>query len=110
MLVTKRADGSTAIALWNYSSPDDSGHARNLVIHFQNLKGTHRAQISEVDPEHGSPLPAYHAMGEPVSPTAAQYAELKRAAQLPPSRTETIKNGTLSITLPAKSLFLIETR
>jgi xylan 1,4-beta-xylosidase len=110
MLVTKRADGSIAIAVWNLSLPDDSGYARNVVIHLQNLKGAHRVQISEVDPEHGSPLPAYHAMGDPVSPTAAQYAHLKKSAQLPPPHTETIKNGTISMTLPAKSLFLLEIR
>ena len=110
MLVTKRADGSIAIAVWNLSLPDDPGHSRDVTIHLQNLKGAHRAQISEIDPEHGSPLPAYHAMGDPVSPTAAQYTELKKAAQLPAPRTESLKNGSITLTLPAKSLFLIEIR
>ena len=110
MLVTKRADGSIAIAVWNLSLPDDPGHSRDVTIHLQNLKGTHRAQISEIDPEHGSPLPAYHAMGDPISPTAAQYTELKKAAQLPAPRTESLKNGSITLTLPAKSLFLIEIR
>lgn len=108
ILVTKRADGSLAIALWNLSLPDDPGHARNITIHVQNLNGTHRAQISELDPDHGSPLPAYHAMGDPVSPTSAQYAQLKKAAQLPAPRIDKIKNGTIVLTLPPKSLFLIE--
>ena len=110
MLVTKRLDGSIAIAVWNLSLPDDPGRTRDITVHLQNLKGTHRAQISEIDPAHGSPLPAYHAMGDPVSPTAAQYAELKKSAQLPLPHAETIKNGSLSIVLPAKSLFLIEIR
>ncbi|HEY4877889.1 MAG TPA: hypothetical protein VIH97_02075, partial [Candidatus Acidoferrales bacterium] len=110
MLVTKRADGSIVIAVWNLSLPDDSGHARDVAIHLQSLKGAHRVQISEIDPDHGSPLPAYHAMGDPVSPTAAQYAELKKSAQLPPSHTETLRNGSITLTLPAKSLFLLEIR
>ena len=110
MLVTKRADGSIAIVVWNLSLPDDPDHSRDVTIHLQNLKGAHRAQISEVDPEHGSPLPAYHAMGDPISPTAAQYIELKKAAQLPAPRTESVKNGSITLTLPAKSLFLIEIR
>jgi xylan 1,4-beta-xylosidase len=108
MLVTKRADGAVVIALWNLSLPDDSGHAQNVTLHLQNLSGNHRAQISEIDADHGSPLPAYHAMGDPVSPTAQQYAELKKAAQLPLPRNEKIKNGTIVLTLPPKSLFLIE--
>jgi xylan 1,4-beta-xylosidase len=110
MLVTKRADGAIAIALWNLSLPDDPGYDRNITIHLQNLKGTHRVRVSEVDPDHGSPFPAYHAMGDPPSPTLAQYAELKKAAQLPAPRTEKINNGKIMLTLPAKSLFLIEIR
>ena len=108
MLVTKRADGSLAIALWNLSLPDDPGHVRDITIHLQHLNGTHRVLVSELDPDHGSPLPAYHAMGDPVSPTSAQYAELKKAAQLPSPRTEKMKNGTIALTLPPKSMFLIE--
>jgi xylan 1,4-beta-xylosidase len=108
MLVTKRADGSIAIALWNFSLPDDSGHARNITIHLQNLKGTHRVQVSEVDSDHGSPLPAYDAMGDPASPAPAQYAELKKAAQLPAPRVEKMNNGRIVLTLPPKSLFLVE--
>jgi xylan 1,4-beta-xylosidase len=108
MLVTKRADGSWALAVWNLSLPDDPGHVREITLHLQNLKGSHRVRISEIDPDHGSPLPAYHAMGDPVSPTAQQYADLKKAAQLPPPRTERTKNGAITLTLPPKSLVLIE--
>ena len=110
MLVTRRADGSFAIALWNLSLPDDPGRARNVTIHLQNLKGNGRALISEVDADHGSPLPAYRAMGDPVSPTAQQYAELKKAGQLPAPRAEKMKDGTITLTLPPKSLFLVEVR
>jgi xylan 1,4-beta-xylosidase len=110
MLVTTRADGSLVIALWNLSLPDDPGRTRNITIHLQNLKGTHRVQVSEVDPDHGSPLPAYHAMGDPASPTAAQYAELKKAAQLPRAHPEKMNDGRIALTLPPKSLFLIEIR
>jgi xylan 1,4-beta-xylosidase len=108
MLVTRRADGSLVLAVWNLSLPDDPGHAVNMAIHLKGLKPERRATISEVDSEHGSPLPAYHAMGDPVSPTMQQYAELKKAAELPPARIEKIKNGTIALRLPPKSLFLIE--
>jgi xylan 1,4-beta-xylosidase len=110
MLVTKRADGSLAIAIWNLSLPDDPGQTRNVTIHLAGLKGNHHAAISQVDPDHGSSLPAYHAMGDPTSPTMQQYADLKKAAQMPPPHPENIKNGSLSLTLPPKSLVLIEIR
>jgi len=110
MLVTRRTDGSLAIAIWNLSLPDESGRARDVTIHFRGLTGNHRAQISEVDSDHGSPLSAYHAMGDPVSPTTEQYAELRRAAELPAARTDTIKNGAITVTLSPKSLLLLEVR
>jgi xylan 1,4-beta-xylosidase len=110
MLVTRRADGSLVLAVWNLSLPDDPGHTVNMMIHLKQLKPNRRAEISELDSEHGSSLPAYHAMGDPVSPTAQQYAELRKAAELPPARIEIIKSGTIALTLPPKSLFLIEIR
>jgi xylan 1,4-beta-xylosidase len=110
MLVTKRPDGSLAIAVWNLSLPDDPGQPKNLTIHLAGLKGNRKIEISQLDPDHGSPLPAYHAMGDPASPTMQQYAELKKAAQLPPPHAENLRNGSISLTLPPKSLFLIEIR
>ena len=110
MLVTRRADGSLVLAVWNFSLPEEPGHTVNMTIHLKQLKSNSRAQITEIDSEHGSPLPAYHAMGEPPSPTAQQYAELRKAAELPPARIEKIENGAIALTLPPKSLFLIEIR
>ncbi len=108
MLVTRRADGSLVLAVWNLSLPDDPGRTVNMTIHLKGLKPDRRAAISEVDSEHGSPMPAYHAMGDPVSPTMQQDVELKKAAELPPARIEKIKSGTIALSLPPKSLFLIE--
>jgi xylan 1,4-beta-xylosidase len=108
ILVTRRANGSLAVALWNLSLPDDPGHPREITIHLQNLRGNRHALVSEVDPDHGSPLPAYHAMGDPASPTSQQYADLRKAARLPTPRAINVKDGTIVVTLPPKSLFLIE--
>ena len=110
MLATRRADGALVIAVWNLSLPDDPGHTVNMAIHLKQLRPNRRAEIIELDPEHGSPLPAYHAMGDPISPTEIQYANLRKAAELPAARIERIENGTIALTLPPKSLFLIEIR
>jgi xylan 1,4-beta-xylosidase len=109
-IATRRADGSVALAVWNLSLPDEPGRSRDITIDLKGMTGQHQVVINDVDTEHGSPLPEYQAMGEPASPTAAQYAELKKAAQLPPARTMTSDNGTIKLTLPPKSLFLIEVR
>ena len=110
MLATRRADGSLALAVWNLSLPNEAGTAKSVTIELKGLQGKHRVTISEVDPDHGSPLPAYHAMGDPVSPTQEQYHELKKAAELPPPHTEALKNDAMTLSLPPKSLFLIEVR
>jgi xylan 1,4-beta-xylosidase len=110
MLATRRADGSLALAVWNLSLPNQAGTAKSVTIELKGLQGKHRVTISEVDPDHGSPLPAYHAMGEPVSPTQEQYRELKKAAELPSPHTEALKKDAITLSLPPKSLFLIEVR
>ncbi|HEY0702385.1 MAG TPA: hypothetical protein VGD60_06425 [Candidatus Acidoferrales bacterium] len=110
MLVTKRSDGSLAIAVWNLSLPDDAGQPKSITIRLDGLKKNPKVEISEIDPDHGSPLPAYHAMGDPASPTMQQYAELKKAAAMASPREEHLKDGTISLTLPPKSLFLLEVR
>jgi xylan 1,4-beta-xylosidase len=110
MLVTRRADGSLVLAVWNFSRPDDPGRIVNMSIHLKGVAPNRQAEISQVDAQHGSALDAYRAMGSPISPTAQQYAALKKAAELPPARVQTIENGTIALTLPPKSLFLIELR
>jgi xylan 1,4-beta-xylosidase len=110
MLVTRRADGSLVLAVWNFSRPDDPGRIVNMSIHLKGVAPNRQAEISQVDAQHGSALDAYRAMGSPLSPTAEQYAALKKAAELPPARVQTIENGTIALTLPPKSLFLIELR
>jgi xylan 1,4-beta-xylosidase len=107
-LVTKRKDGSLAIAVWNLYLPEEVGSPKSLTLHF--AKGAPKSvRVTIVDKEHGSPLPAWEKMGKPVSPTEAQIAELRKAGALPASQTITVKNGSLSLTLQPHALALIET-
>ena len=108
VLVTRKANGSLIVALWNIFPPDESGSAKDFVLHFSNLKGKHVATITVVDRDHGSPLPAYEKMGRPQYPTQAQLQELRKAAALPGSSSRAIKDGALSLTLQPQGLALIE--
>ena len=38
-LVTKRADGTLAIALWNYAEAEEEGTPRSFVLDLQNIAG-----------------------------------------------------------------------
>lgn len=102
-LVTRRGDGTFAIALWNYTPPGVAGPARQFHITLKGLAGTPRYHVEIVDREHGSALTEWRAMGEPSSPTRAQYQRLERAAQV----TQKL-DGTSSVLLPSQGLALVE--
>jgi xylan 1,4-beta-xylosidase len=103
-LVTKRTDGTLAIAVWNYAAPDEASAARNVHITVDGWQGTPRFHVEIVDPAHGSALTAWRAMGHPDFPTQRQIEELRRAG------TATEKLDASSFTLPAHGLALVEVR
>jgi len=106
-LVTRRKDGSLAIAVWNLFLPEETGSPKTVTLHFKGSSKT-SASISIVDKQHGSSLPLYQQLGSPASPTPAQIAQLRKAAALPAPQTHPIANGSLTITLQPHALALIE--
>jgi xylan 1,4-beta-xylosidase len=107
-LVTRRKDGSLAIAVWNLFLPEETGPPKTLTLHFKNLGGAHSASVTIVDGEHGSPLPTWAKLGRPALPSLQEIEALRRAAALPSPRREDIKNGSLTLTLQPHALALIE--
>lgn len=103
-IVTRRADGSLAIAIWNYSEPEQAGSPRVYRLAFGGSAPGLR--MSVVDREHGSALRAWQAMGSPPFPSSKQREELRKAAELP---SPAVITGN-SITLPPHGLALIETK
>ncbi len=108
VLVTRRGDGTLVIAVWNLFLPEDVGRARDFVLEFKGVAAGKKASVYEVDAEHGSPLPAYRAMGSPVYPTAGQFAELRKAAELGAPRVAELNGARLELILPAQGLAVIE--
>ncbi|MEJ2007608.1 MAG: glycosyl hydrolase family 39 [Acidobacteriota bacterium] len=110
VIVTRRADGTIAIVLWNYAPPGNGGTAKTYKLSFQDLSGAHRAIIWTVDKNHGSPLATWEAMGEPDFPSLAQQKILRRAGQLPAPVIEPVSAGnpSLSLKLEPHALSLIE--
>ena len=109
-LVTRRAVGTLAIAVWNYAPPGPGGATRAYQLSFRNVPGSHRAYIWVVDRDHGSALAAWKAMGEPRFPTFEQHRALLRAAELPGPRIETLSaaNPQLTLQLAPHALALVE--
>jgi len=108
-LVTRREDGSLAIAAWNLFLPEEAGSPKTLTLRFRGADPPKSVRVTIVDKEHGSPLPAWEKMGSPVSPTEPQIAELRKAAALPATKTMALTNGSLSLALQPHALALIET-
>jgi xylan 1,4-beta-xylosidase len=109
-LVTKRADGTLEIAVWNYAAPGTSVAPRNVQVSVEGASGndTARYHIEILDRDHGSALEAWRAMSgptmsSPASPTREQYERLRAGA------TVTRKlDGTSSFVLPSQGLALVE--
>lgn len=111
-LVTRRKDGTLAIALWDYAAPlRDKGRAGGAKTFELALKGAPvhlTARVSRVDSDHGNVLEAFDAMGRPPWPTKAQIEQLQAAGKLPPPETIKVKNGRLTVTVPSWGLVLLE--
>ncbi|HUI41659.1 MAG TPA: glycosyl hydrolase family 39 [Terriglobia bacterium] len=114
-LATRRADGSLAIAVWNYAPPSlpdakPQGAARSFKLSFHGLEAPLSVRIRVVDPDHGSPLGAWVAMGKPDFPSREQIQSLREAGELPSAdtRTVTADDPTLTLTLQPHALALVE--
>ena len=107
-IVTRRIDGSLVIALWNLFLPEEHGQAKQVSLSIRGLTGSHHAVISRLDATHGSLLHAYEAMGRPQSPTLAEIARLRQAADLGSPETQDVEGGQLLIPLPPQGLAVIE--
>jgi len=102
-LVTKRADGTLVLAVWNYAPPSESGAAHRVNIVVKGWRSPHY-QVEIVDPEHGSALGSWRAMGSPHFPSRKQYEQLRQKAGA------TLKLSAPSFILQAHSLALVEIR
>ena len=65
--------------------------------------------LTTLDDRHGNAQTAYHAMGSPTYPTAAQIGALNRAARLPAATPLRIDDdNTITLDLAPNALALIE--
>jgi xylan 1,4-beta-xylosidase len=103
-LITKRRDGTFAIAVWNYADPGTaSDMAQKVHVKLEGASGMPRYHVEILDPVHGSALAAWRAMGSPTSPTRMQYQQLRRTATV----TQKLE-GTSTFMLPSHGLALVE--
>lgn len=106
-LVTRRADGSLAIAAWNLFLPEEQGETKTVTLHLSHWRGSHTASVTIIDKDHGSPLAAWEKMGQPRFPTQEQIAELRAAGALPAAVKMKLHDNALTLTLRPQSLALV---
>ncbi len=109
-LVTRRDDGSLAVAVWNYAPPGEQGPSKQFDLSLAGLGDLRQATIYQVDSSHGSALAAWEAMGKPDFPTREQQELLREAGRLPAPEIRTVSPGdpaTLSLTLPVHGLAVV---
>jgi xylan 1,4-beta-xylosidase len=104
-LVTKRPDGSLAIAVWNYAEPGAGGPPRDFELRFD--RGA-SAEVTILDDDHGSALTAWRQMGEPASPSRQQQQALRASGGLPTPQRMPIRDGALRLSLAPHALALVE--
>jgi xylan 1,4-beta-xylosidase len=136
-LVTRRADGTLVIAMWNYSDPDAPAD-RNLPTAAMPARspaeaaaapaqsaqsaqsaekrfrvtidgfGAARARLWRLDADHGNVLRAFDAMGRPAFPSPPQIAQLRAASRLSPQEELGQQAGQFEIGVPRQGLVVVE--
>ena len=109
-LATLRDDGSLAVAVWNYTPPGEPGATKEFNLSLKGLGDLRQATIYQVNPNHGSALAAWEAMGKPDTPSREQQEVLREAGRLPAPEIRTVAPGnpaSLSLTIPAHGLVLV---
>jgi xylan 1,4-beta-xylosidase len=107
VLVTRRRDGTLVVAAWNLAPPGAAGSDKEVKLILRKTDAS-QVKLSRVDPEHGDVHKAYQAMGSPRYPTEAQIRQLRRAAKLSASEVYPIKDGSVTVKIPAHGLVLME--
>ena len=97
VLVTRRADGTFVIAVWNLFLAGRAGRQKTGDAAISKGDAEPQRLVSRLDATHGSLLDSYDAMGSPPYPTEVQIVQLRKAAQLRAARKiKRSQDGTIT--------------
>ena len=109
-LVTKTADGSIVVAVWNLVEPGVAAPDKDFLIDLHGTTTYADAEVKRADSEHGDTLDAWKAMGSPKYPSRQQIDELRKTA-LPTTheKMESIlsKDGRFRLSVPPQGLAVV---
>jgi xylan 1,4-beta-xylosidase len=76
-------------------------------VELKGLPSGAKLQLWRVDGTNGNAIPAFDAMGRPQTPSREQLAELRKAGAASPPESLKLKNGKVTVTVPARGLALL---
>jgi len=117
-LVTKRADGSLTILLWNYAPPFGTGADytpapttqppdKTFTLKLTGVAPNARTQIVRLDADHGNVIKVYDAMGRPAFPSREQILKLRAAGISSSPESGSLSDGSLTLRVPPQGLVLV---
>lgn len=109
-LVTKTADGSIVVAIWNLVEPGVTAPDKDFLIDLHGTPTYADAEVKRADTEHGDTLDAWKAMGSPKYPSRQQIDQLRKIAlSTTPGKMESIltRDGRFRLSVPPQGLAVV---
>jgi len=108
VLVTRRDDGTLAVAAWNLVDPDHSGRAHTVEFRIRGVPADSLILVRRADSAHGNTRAAYRDMGSPAYPTPTQVCDLNRVAETDSAERLRLSRGMIVLELPVNGVLLLE--
>ncbi|MBD8872694.1 glycosyl hydrolase family 39 [Rhodanobacter sp. DHB23] len=117
-LVTRRADGTLALALWNYAPPvgdtadytvgQPKGDVKHFEVDLSSLPPGAAATVWRLDETHGNVIATFDRMGRPAFPSREQIRQLREAGQMAAPEQVALHGGKLVLDIPPQGLVVVE--
>ncbi len=121
-VLATESKAAVSLALWNYAPPTGTGAeytmpsgaagaGRTFELHVEHVAPDAAVELWRVDDDHGNVLKAFDAMGRPPGDlTAAQRKQLQTAGALASAEQLRLRNGKLTVAVPAHGLAVVVVR
>ncbi|HEY4355100.1 MAG TPA: glycosyl hydrolase family 39 [Acidobacteriaceae bacterium] len=106
-IVTRLADGSLEVAVWNPVENEVSGGPQEVSLQFSGIAKNAATSLDCVDDNHSNPVKLWQAMGSPVYPKPEQVEQINRDSALPAPERHPLANGAIHLHLERNALCLL---
>ncbi|MEW9573360.1 glycosyl hydrolase family 39 [Rhodanobacter sp. Si-c] len=117
-LVTRRADGTLVLALWNYAPPvgdtasytvgKPKGDIKHFDVDLSSLPASAAATVWRLDETHGNVIATFDRMGRPAFPSREQIQQLRSAGRMAAPEQLALHDGKLVLDIPPQGLAVVE--